>query len=134
MKPGERQIVQAIDAAMRARGWPRVELCGLLPAYANDTIVTPYFHCSGVPLRSFGDFAVEGIIGLIHQGFERLWIRDPNRTPREQGFGFFLNTVNWAELRDKMYVNPNGDLQLEVEAFCSATASILNTMPRDEPD
>ena len=128
----EHRIIRAMNAAMRAQGWPSLSLCDLPLCYAKNTPVTPYFLCSEVPLRPYGKYTIDGAIGVIHQGFETLWMQNPDRKPVQPGFAVLLNVLNVPDLHDKRLIPPDGPVEASVDSFCVAVANLLNRMPHDE--
>lgn len=132
MNDEQRLIVQAIGLKMEPLGWPLRRQPGLPLCYARDSRVTPFFGYVNFPRRSFGSYVVEGVVGVIHQAFEELWMQDPNREPKEPGFGFGLYTANLSELREKRYIPCDAPLEAAVAALCSAVSAILARMPADE--
>ena len=131
-QPSNQWVLKSIDSQMTAHGWPLQSLCGLPPAHARSTVVTPYFHCWSVAPRSFGSFAVEGAIGVIHQEFEREWMHDAQHEPRAPGFAAILHASNFSDLREKLYVPTTSDVGAEVEQLCTAVADILGSLPGNE--
>jgi hypothetical protein len=127
----EAKIEQLMSAAMESAGWPLLEMPGLPPAYAKDLPVTPYFWCSDIVRRPYGKYAVEGLIGVIHQEFERTWLPDADSERREPRPGMGVLLGNFRELRPRMFLpeDPNPD---DVSMFCNAVAQILRDLPSDE--
>lgn len=125
-------IVQAIGLKMESLGWPLRRHPGLPACYARDSRVTPFFAYVNLPRRPLGSYVVEGVVGVIHQAFEELWMRNPNREPREPGFGFGLYTANLRELQEQRYIPCDAPLEAPVSALCSAVSGILERMPTDE--
>ena len=94
--------------------------------------MTPFFSYVNFPRRASGSYVVEGIVGVIHQAFEELWMQNPNREPKEPGFGFGLYTANLRELQEKRYIPCDAPLEAPVSALCGAVSAILARMPADE--
>lgn len=94
--------------------------------------MTPFFAYVNLPRRPLGSYVVEGVVGVIHQAFEELWMRNPNREPQEPGFGFGLYTANLRELQEQRYIPCDAPLEAPVSALCSAVSGILERMPADE--
>ena len=117
---------------MGARGWTPQSLGGEGPAYAKQTRVTPYFACSELALRPFRKYLVEGVIGVVDREFEKIWMADTAREPKQAGFGLLLHMANFPELQNKMYLPCEGAFQQEVDALCGAIASVLNNLPANE--
>lgn len=132
MNDEQRLIVQAIGLKMESLGWPLRQQPGLPPYYAKDSRVTPFLGYFSLPRRPFGSYVVEGIVGVIHQAFEELWMQNPNREPKEPAFGFGLHTANLRELQEKRYIPCDAPLDAPVSAMCSAVSAILERMPADE--
>ena len=128
----QRLIVQVINLKMEPLGWRLRRQPGLPPFYAKDSRVTPFFGYLNLPLRPFGSYVVEGVVGVIHQAFEELWMQNPNREPKEPGFGFGLHTANLGELREKRYIPCDAPLEPAVTALCSAMSAVLARLPADE--
>ena len=77
-------------------------------------------------------YTIEGVIGVIHQGFEALWMKNEERQPRQPGFAAVLNILNVPELRERRYIATDTRLESDVESFCEKLADILDRMPHDE--
>lgn len=132
MRDEQRLIVQAIGLKMESLGWPLRRQPGLPPCYARDSCVTPFFGYVQLPRKPFGSYVVEGVVGVIHQAFEELWMQNPNREPKEPGFGLGLYTANLRELQEKRYIPCDAPLEAPVSALCSAVSGILERMPAGE--
>jgi hypothetical protein len=132
LKKGKQLVLEAIQVSMEAQGWPLQSLCGLVPSYAKDTLVTPYFYCTDVLRRPLASYLVDGVIGVVHQGFEKFWMENPAREPKEPGFGVLLHIANFRELGGKRYIPCDVPFAKEVDTFCAAVANILGQMPADE--
>ena len=124
-------MLQAIQNSMESFGWPLRCLCTLFPCYAKETLVTPYFHCSHLA-RRFGSYRVEGYIGVIHQGFERIWAKRYPGDPSEHAFGVVLYTANFSELGETSYIAYEGPYEKAAEAYCAAVVTILDRLPTNE--
>lgn len=129
---GEHRIVRAMNATMRAQGWPLLALCELPLCYSKDLAVTPYFLCSEISPRPDGKYAISGSIGVIHQEFEKLWLQNVDRQPKMSGFGVVLDILNLRELRQGRYVSIGAQLEAQVDDFCAAVVGHLAGMPHDE--
>lgn len=125
-------IARTMNIALSSQRWSSVELCGLPPSYARDSLVTPYFHCSSIVLKPYGGYTVEGVLGVIHQGFEKLWMQNEDREVRVPGFGVVLNIVNIAELSEHHFIPSDGRVEANVGEFCAALCRNLEEMPSDE--
>lgn len=132
MRDEQRLIVQAISLKMESLGWPLRRQPGLPACYAREARVTPFFGYVNLPRRQSGSYLVEGVVGVIHQAFEELWMRNPDREPKEPGFGFGLYTANLRELEQKRCIPCDAALEAPVSALCSAVCAILERMPADE--
>jgi hypothetical protein len=133
MKKGKKAILDAIGACMNAHGWPPQKLPGSpVSAWARDTLVTPYFACFDVAPRPFGSYIVEGLIGVVHRGFEEAWLNDRSREPKSAGFAFGLHLANFRELNGKCYVPIDAPFTSEVDEFCQIVANILAKFPAGE--
>jgi hypothetical protein len=125
-------VLQAIQHSMESFGWPLRRLCTLPPCYAKETLVTPYFVCSNLARRSFGSYRVEGSVGVIHQGFERIWAEKYPGHPSEQAFGVLLYIANLSELNESRYIAYEGPFEKAAERFCAAVVNILDRLPANE--
>lgn len=128
----QRLIVQVIGLKMESLGWRLRRQPGLPPCYARDTRVTPFLSYVNLPRRESGNYLIEGVVGVIHQAFEELWMQNPNREPKEPGFGCSLYTANLREVQEKRYIPCDAPLEGPVSALCSALSAILERMPADE--
>jgi hypothetical protein len=128
----QQDILHAMEASMQGFGWSLRSLQGLPRAYAHDQLVTPYMVCSHIVHKPYGDYVPECDIGVIHQGFEQLWMRDPARSPKEQGFGAIADMVMFPGMIENRYINPNSSIAPQVERFCTLIKQILDRMPDDE--
>lgn len=126
------QVNRRIQTQMGARGWSLLSLWGLPASYLRDAPVTPYFHCSSISLRPYGDYVIEGAMGVIHQGFESAWLRNEARAPTDPGLGVLLNIANFEDLREKRHIEPGGGSDSQVDQFCVAVVEILDSMPHDD--
>lgn len=132
MRDEQRLIVQAIGLKMESLGWPLRRQPGLPACYARDSRVTAFFGYVNLPRRLSGSYVVEGIVGVIHQAFEEHWMQNPDREPKEPGFGLGLYTANLRELEEKRCIPCDAPLAAPVSALCSALSAILERMPADE--
>ena len=121
-------VPRLIRNGMNARGWQWKEIENLPGCHVGDGEVTPYFYCFGAKLRPFGDFIVEGTIGVIHKRFEQKW----NRSSVGNQFACALLLSNFPTLQEVMYVPNNERIQFHVERFCEAVHALLSAMPNDE--
>jgi hypothetical protein len=129
-----KQLVRwAIDSGMMKHGWRCEIISQLPPAYLRDQVVTPFFSCLDIARRPFGDYLIEGVIGIIHRDFENQWLNDASRQPPEQGFGVVLHTANLIEIGEKLYIPTETPQGAEVDQFCGAISGLLEQMPQDEP-
>jgi hypothetical protein len=128
----KKQIKLWTTAAMESAGWPLLEMHALPPSYAKDVPVTPYFWCTNIDKRPYGNYVVEGCVGVIHQEFEKTWLADPHREPREQSHGILLLLANFRELLPTMFLPGDDPTAQDVAKFCSAVAQILSALPSDE--
>jgi hypothetical protein len=133
-RDSEHRIVVLLNAALTVRGWPAIRLCGLPLAYAKDRVVTPYFSCSSIPLKPYGKYTVEGVVGVIHQGFEANWVTNKNRSPQQPGFAAMHNILNLPHVGAKRYISTDSQLEVNVESFCSALTDVLDRMPQNEQE
>ena len=133
-RDSEHRIVVLLNAALKGRGWPAIRLCGLPLAYAKDRVVTPYFSCSSIPLKPYGKYTIEEVIGVIHQGFEVNWMTNKNRRPQEPGFAAILDILNLPDLRARRRISSDSQLEADVESFCSALTDVLDRMPQNEQE
>jgi len=129
-----RPVLQAIESAMASFGWPLRRVCALPSCYARDSAVTPYFLCSNLARRRFGCYCVEGAIGVIHSGFERVWAQRYPGDPSEHRFGVLLHTANFRELHDCAYIAYEGPFDTAAERLCASIVSILQRLPSDEDE
>jgi len=127
-----RPVLQAIESAMASFGWPLRRVCALPPCYARDSAVTPYFVCSNLARRRFGCYYVEGGIGVIHSGFERVWAQRYPGDPSERRFGVLLYTANFRELAHSAYIVYEGPVETAAGQLCASIVSILQRLPADE--
>lgn len=110
---------------MRRKGWSLRTVRGLKPIFARDSVVSPYFYCPGVRRTARGNFAIEGVIGVVHAGFENICAE---RALDPDGFAVVLDIANLRELSEKSWVEAVSDTEA-VEPFCSAMASVLGRLP-----
>jgi hypothetical protein len=129
----QRAIQAALQASMQKKGWLLRRVCGLRPAFVRDRVVTPYFHCSQVRRTATGSYAIEGVIGVIHAGFEKLWAERTRDDAQEPGFGVILDITNLRELSERKWIAADGDATA-VEPFCIAVAEVLGRMPSSEQE
>jgi len=130
----ERHIVAALDDAMKARGWPAIELHGLPICYARNIAVTPYFRCSSLEPKAQGEYAIDGAFGIIHQEFEVALMKNRFRQPLEPGFAVILNLLNLPGLCKKRFIASESVLEKDVADFATAAATVLDGMPQTESD
>ena len=57
--------------------------------------------------RPYGNYVMEGCVGVIHQEFEKMWLADPHCEPREQSHGILWLLVSFRELLPTMFL-PGG--------------------------
>ena len=125
-------VLQAIQDSMESFGWPLRRVCTLPPCHAKETLVTPYFHCSGLARRPYGSYRIEGCVGVIHQGFERMWAKKHPGDPSEHAFGVLLYTANFSELTENRYIAYEGPFEKAADRFCAAVVTILDRLPANE--
>jgi hypothetical protein len=85
-----------------------------------------------VAAGAYGKYVIEGLIGVIHQEFEKVWLANPSREPQEQGFGMGLHLANFNELGPKMYIPCDDPTTDDIAMFCDAIVQILSDFPSDE--
>jgi len=129
----QRSIQTDIQSSMKDKGWLLRSVCGLSPAFVRDSLVTPYFHCSQIRRTARGSYVIEGVIGVIHEDFEKSWNKHSMKDMRVPGFGVILDIANVRELSEKSWIKPDADASA-VESFCSAVTEILERMPCCQDD
>jgi hypothetical protein len=133
MVPKKNPIVEKLTAAMLRRGWPFQTLSGLPDAYMRDELVTPYFYCSYVRPKPHGAYVIDGAVGVVHQGFEKMWMQIAEKTPRENRFCVVLDIANVTKVSQCKALR-GVDLGAEVENFADAICSFLESMPQNQSD
>lgn len=129
----ERRIVVSMNSAMKMRAWSLASLCDLPSCYVrSSSTVTPYFFCSNIALKPYDKYAIEGSIGVIHQGFEAAWMKNESRHPKQPGFAVILDILNIGNLRNKRHISLDSHLEEDVESFIGSVADILDGMPQSE--
>jgi hypothetical protein len=128
-----RSIENAIQSSMQEKGWSLRSVCNLKRAFVREAMVTPYFRCSELRRTATGGYAIEGIIGVVHAGFEESWRRHAATDEGSPGFGAMLNIANVRELSEKSWIHADADVSA-VEPFCSAMAAVLEQLPGCEED
>jgi len=111
-------------ALLRRRNWHLASICWLPLAYVRNVSVTPYLWATVRPRQ--GQFFVDGSIGVIHQEFEKRWIR---QGISENSFSTSLHIANILTL--DCYFS-TGTLEQDAGRFCRTIADILDAMPQDE--
>jgi hypothetical protein len=124
-------IENAIRSSMQEKGWSLRSVCNLNPAFVREAMVTPYFRCSELRRTASGGYAIDGIIGVIHAGFEESWGKQADEG--SPGSGAMLNIANVRELSEKSWILADADVSA-VEPFCSAMAEVLEQLPGREED
>lgn len=129
----QRSIQTAIQSSMQDKGWFLKSVCGLPPAFVRDARVTPYFHCSQIRRTAKGNYAIQGVIGIIDTEFEKLWANRSASDALTVGFGVILDILNVKELSEKRWIEAEADASV-VDPFCSVMAEILEQMPKSEEE
>jgi len=57
-----------------------------------------------------------------------------NRRPKEPGFAAVLDILNLPDLRAKRHISIDGQLEADVEGFCSVLTGVLDKMPQNEQE
>jgi hypothetical protein len=124
-----KQVISIIESCMKMAGWSCLPYRHAMRLFSREGDVTPVLLLSNIAGRGWGEYVIEGGIGILHRTFERRWSAGAGRAASAGGPTVIRHTANFRELSGLAYIDPHEPVETQVYPWCEVAVAILRAMP-----